>query len=92
METTRKLRISLEDLRVESFETVPEAEMVAGTVVALSDGCTDCSNCSGCSGCSACSNCTGCSNCSQCSNCTGGTSSFCGNIDVWGCYWTRHLS
>jgi hypothetical protein len=63
MTTTARPKLTLEDLRVESFVTTPDTAMVDG-VIGMSDCgvCTDCTNCTGCSSCSGCSDCTGCSN------------------------------
>jgi hypothetical protein len=67
-----KLKLSLDDLRVETFETTVPAEGRAGTVHALDCEYTDpdCSRCSLATTCYACSDGTGCSDCTACTNCT----------------------
>lgn len=81
MKESEKVKLSLEDLRIEVFQT---AGASAGTLHGLSGGhqleddsctdgctkCTGCSNCTNCSNCSRCTNCSGCSNCTNCSSCT----------------------
>lgn len=59
-----KLKLSLDDLRVETFDTTGGAEGAPGTVHALD---CDLSQCVGCSNCSDCTDCTGCTGCSACS-------------------------
>lgn len=61
-----KLKLSLDDLRVETFDTTGGPESAAGTVHAL-DCYDDTGLCAGCSRCTDCTDCTGCSGCSVCS-------------------------
>jgi len=56
---SEKLKLSLDDLRVETFETTAGPENAAGTVHALDrDECAACSEYTGCSDCTACTRCT----------------------------------
>ncbi|MBV9773697.1 MAG: hypothetical protein JO040_07085 [Gemmatimonadetes bacterium] len=59
-----KLKLSLDDLRVETFETTAGSGSAAGTVHALDCDLSQCVGCSACTGCTDCTNCTGCSACS----------------------------
>ncbi|MBV9773699.1 MAG: hypothetical protein JO040_07095 [Gemmatimonadetes bacterium] len=63
-----KLKLSLDDLRVETFETTPETGHAHGTVHALCDG--SCDNCTGCTDCSMCTECSNCSDCTGCTDCS----------------------
>ncbi|HEX7239681.1 MAG TPA: hypothetical protein VF263_05420 [Longimicrobiaceae bacterium] len=66
-----KLKLSLDDLRVETFETTPGAVNAHGTVRALCDDCSGCTDCTNCTECSNCSDCTNCTDCSQATAATG---------------------
>ncbi|HEX7241289.1 MAG TPA: hypothetical protein VF263_13525, partial [Longimicrobiaceae bacterium] len=58
----RKLKLSLDDLRVVTFETVSGPGRADGAVRALCDGdtggaCGECTECTACSACTACTTC-----------------------------------
>ena len=67
-----KLKLNLDDLRVESFETTAQAGHAEGTVQALCDGTDECGNCTECTNCSECTGCTDCTACTDCSAVTHG--------------------
>ena len=76
MESTGKISFTLDELRLRSFDTAPEAEEGKGTVHANQCACTGCSSCTGCSLCTHCTRCSVCSNYTnggggcQCRQCT----------------------